>query len=113
MVIKKYKKRLKEPTPANTTKPFPIETTKSMKRYREIKIPFAARVPASLYESIKDYLDKYGRRGESMNEIFMSGGFAELQKRLSIVGKNVDREIKINYIIDGIKCFLKELEDLK
>lgn len=111
MEIKKYKKKIKKLTYANTTNH--KETVKSKKRLREIKIPFAARVPEKLYDSIKDYLDKYGKRGESMNDIFIAGGFVELQKRLSIVGKNVDREIKINYIIDGIKCFLKELEDLK
>jgi hypothetical protein len=108
MATKKYKKEMDYSGTTNHRK-----ITKYNKKHREIKIPFAARVPENLYESIKDYLDKYGKRGESMNDIFIAGGFVELQKRLSIVGKNVDREIKINYIIGSIKDFLKVLEDLK
>ena len=108
MATKKYKK---ESNYSGTTNHRKI--TKYNKKHREIKIPFAACAPENLYGSIKGYLDKYGKHGESMNDIFVTGGFVELQKRLSIVGKNVDREIKINYIIGGIKDFLKDLEDLK
>ncbi len=108
MATKKYKKKSDYSGTTNRRK-----ITKYNKKHRDIKIPFAARVPENLYDSIKDYLNKYGKHGESMNDIFVTGGFVELQKRLSIIGKNVDREIKINYIIGGIKDFLKDLEDLK
>ncbi len=113
MVIKKSKKKIKESTLVNTSETFPEGTTKSKERNRKIIISYPARFPVLLYDGIKDYLDKHGRHHESINEILMAGGFVELQKRLSKVGENIDRKIKINCIIDGIQSLLKELEDLK
>ncbi|MHB8231940.1 MAG: hypothetical protein ACYDDB_03450 [bacterium] len=82
-------------------------------RRQEAKIPFAVRIPESLYNDLKDYIERYGKAGESMNEIIMAGTESELQKRLSKAGESLDSKIKINNIISGIQSFLKELEEFK
>jgi hypothetical protein len=49
----------------------------------ETKVPYAVRMPESLYLEVKDYLERYGRRGESINEMFVSGIRKELKERMA------------------------------
>ncbi|MHB1546845.1 MAG: hypothetical protein ACYCSB_04200 [bacterium] len=49
----------------------------------ETKVPYAVRMPESLYLEVKDYLERYGRRGESINEMFVAGMRKELKERMA------------------------------
>ncbi|MHB1680816.1 MAG: hypothetical protein ACYCTB_09990 [bacterium] len=115
MAIKKSKKEWAEEPIINKEikESEPNIQLKIKTKRQEAKIPFAVRIPESLYNDLKNYLEKYGKAGESMNEIIMSGTETELQKRLSAAGENLNSKAIINNIISGIQGFLKELEGLK
>jgi hypothetical protein len=81
-------------------------------RRQEAKIPFAVRIPESLYNDLKDYIERYGKAGESMNEIIMSGTESELQKRLLTAGENLDEKSRKDNLISAIMNAAKELKEL-
>lgn len=89
------------------------ESSGAGKKRQRPKVPFAVRIPADLYDTMKDYLEKYARAGESINEILMSGAEAEMLKRLARAGKNMDNKTQIKNVISGIQEYLKELDRIK
>lgn len=81
---------------------------------QDLKVPFAVRVPESLYRELKNYLENYGRRGESINEMFIVGVQNELQKRLAKAGDfSLDNETKINNIISDLTNAINDLQNLQ
>lgn len=48
----------------------------------EAKRSYSVRMPESLFFEVKNYIDNYARRGESMNEMFVAGMRKELKERI-------------------------------
>ena len=118
MAIKKSKEEwAEEPAVSNELKEIK-ETERNIQlktktKRQEAKIPFAVRIPESLYNELKNYLEEYGRSGESMNEIFMNGAKTELQKRLAKAGENLDGKKRLNNIISDLTGVINNLHDLR
>ena len=77
------------------------------------KVPFAVRIPADLHDTMKDYIEKHARAGESINEILMAGAEAEMLKRLVRAGESIDNKTQIKNVISGIQEYLRELDRIK
>ena len=117
MAIKKSKEEwANEPAKSvNVIAPVQTEEQNPVKiklKRKETKIGFAVRIPESLYSGIKDYLEKYGRTSESINEILITGGETELRKRLDRIDKVSDKKSRKQELIAELISIANELEEL-
>ena len=76
------------------------------------KIVFSARIPESLYNELKSYIEKYGAQKESINDIIVAGAREELETRLKKHNAKIDNETKKEYIIKTLENSIKELKTL-
>ena len=76
------------------------------------KIVFSARIPESLYNELKSYIEKYGKEKESINDIIIAGAREELETRLKKHSQDIGNEAKKEDIIKTIEKNLRELKTL-
>ena len=85
---------------------------KPVVRKKAEKIPFVARIPESLYNELKKYLQTYAEEKESINDIIVSSARAELEARLKKHGQDIGREAKKEAVLETLQKAVKELEKL-
>jgi transcriptional regulator with XRE-family HTH domain len=89
------------------------DTTKSVGRKKaEKKIPFVARIPESLYNELKKYLETYADEKESINDIMILGARAELEERLKRHSQDIGLDAKKSAVLETLQKAVKELEKL-
>lgn len=76
------------------------------------KISFAARIPESLYNELKKYVETYADEKESINDIIVSGARAELETRLKKHNAIIAAETRLEELIETIEKSVKELKTL-
>lgn len=76
------------------------------------KISFAARIPESLYNELKKYLETYADEKESINDIMILGARAELETRLKKHNAIIAAETRREELIETIEKSVKELKTL-
>ena len=77
----------------------------------EKKISFATRIPESLYNELKKYIQTADEK-ESINDIIVSGTRSELELRLKKHNLNIGIEMKKEALIETIEKSIKELKTL-
>ena len=88
------------------------EPEQPKRKKAEKKISFATRIPESLHNELKKYIETYADEKESINDIIVSGARAELEARLKKHGQNTNPETKKEAIIETIEKAIKELKTL-
>ena len=78
----------------------------------EKKIPFVARIPESLYNELKKYLETYADEKESINDIMILGARAELEERLKRHSQDIGLDAKKGAVLETLQKAVKELEKL-
>lgn len=78
----------------------------------EKKISFATRIPESLYNELKKYIETYASEKESINDVIIVGTRAELEARLKQHNQNIGVEAKKEAVIEMLEKGIKELKTL-